>query len=262
MKKLGGARRHDGRRPPQAPLGRDEVALDLHPPQARLEGRGQRALEEFKPPLPLVGSGPYTVTKWNPDGTTVLERNPYFRRANSGPQRVLMTYYGDRNAGRHRSRAEPARRDAERTRSTCRTRSAAALDRRARLPARPRSASSTGSSTSLATSPRACTRASCRSRAIRTALAWAIDRTKLVQAALLGYGAPGNTQLPRSYGRLHARPLRRSTLGYHYDPARARRILDSRLEARPRRRAEQGRRARRVRARLRRRLEREAGGRR
>ena len=27
----------------------------------------------------------------------MLERNPYFRRANSGPERVLMTYYGDGN---------------------------------------------------------------------------------------------------------------------------------------------------------------------
>ena len=55
--------------------------------------------EQFAPPLPLVGSGPYTVTRWNPNGTTVLERNPYFREreSNTGPQRVLMTYYGDAN---------------------------------------------------------------------------------------------------------------------------------------------------------------------
>ena len=32
--------------------------------------------DQFSPPLPLVGSGPYTVTSWNPNGTTVLERNP------------------------------------------------------------------------------------------------------------------------------------------------------------------------------------------
>ena len=56
-----------------------------------------KSWEKFSPPLPLVGSGPYTVTRWNPNGTTVLERNPYFRRANTGPERVLMTYYGDGN---------------------------------------------------------------------------------------------------------------------------------------------------------------------
>ena len=65
-----------------------------------------------------------------------------------------------------------------------------------------------------------------RSRAIRTALAWAIDRPKLVQAAVLGYGAPGNTQLPRSYGGFTLDLSDDPTLGYHYDPARARRILD------------------------------------
>src|SRR4029077_237544 len=51
--------------------------------------------KEFTPPLPLVGSGPYSVKRWNPSGTTVLVRNPNFRRANSGPERVLVTYYGD-----------------------------------------------------------------------------------------------------------------------------------------------------------------------
>ena len=56
-----------------------------------------KSWEKFKVPLPLVGSGPYSVTKWNPNGTTVLERNPFFRRGNSGPERVLMTFYGDGN---------------------------------------------------------------------------------------------------------------------------------------------------------------------
>jgi peptide/nickel transport system substrate-binding protein len=53
--------------------------------------------DQFAPPLPLVGSGPYTVTRWNPNGTTVLSRNPNFWGTNSGPERVLMTYYGDGN---------------------------------------------------------------------------------------------------------------------------------------------------------------------
>ena len=39
--------------------------------------------DRFVPPLPLVGSGPYTVTKWNPNGTTVMERNRYFRGHNT-----------------------------------------------------------------------------------------------------------------------------------------------------------------------------------
>ena len=63
-------------------------------------------------------------------------------------------------------------------------------------------------------------------RAIRTALAWAIDRPKLVEAALFGFGAPGNTQLARSYGRYTLDLSNDAKLGYRYDPAKARRILD------------------------------------
>ena len=109
--------------------------------------------ETFKPPLPLVGSGPYTVTSWNPDGTTVMTRNPFFRRAASdtGPQRVLMTYYGDGNGAVTRPRAEPPRRDAERHARRPERAAAAAHGRRARLPLARRSGSSTGSSTSRRT---------------------------------------------------------------------------------------------------------------
>ena len=47
-----------------------------------------------------------------------------------------------------------------------------------------------------------------------------------MQASLLGYGAPGNTQLSRSYGRFTLDLSDDPNLGYHYDPARARRILE------------------------------------
>ena len=65
-----------------------------------------------------------------------------------------------------------------------------------------------------------------RSRAIRVALAWAIDRSALVQAALQGYGAPGNTQLSRNYGAYTLDLSKDPVLGYHYDPEKAKRILD------------------------------------
>jgi peptide/nickel transport system substrate-binding protein len=64
-------------------------------------------------------------------------------------------------------------------------------------------------------------------RAIRTALAWSMDRSKLVQASLSGYGAPGNTQLSRSYGPFTLDLSKDPKLGYHYDPARARSILEA-----------------------------------
>ena len=184
--------------------------------------------ETFKPPLPLVGSGPYVVTSWNPDGTTVMTRNRFFRRAASvtGPQRVLMTYYGDGNGAvtdlvRNRLDVMPS--------DTFGVQNARRLQR-------------TGGVRVFRSPPlgfeywvfnlapnvtsRVHTRV-IRSPAIRRALAWAIDRQKLVTASLFGYGSPGNTQLPRSYGRFSLDLSGDAQLGYHYNPVRARRILDA-----------------------------------
>jgi peptide/nickel transport system substrate-binding protein len=181
--------------------------------------------KNFRPPLPLVGSGPYTVTRWDPNGTTELMRNPNFRRGNGGPQRVLMTYYGDPHG---------AVTDLEQNRLDVMP--SATLD--------PPDAQLLQRATGVHVfqspaigleywvfnlarnvTPRVHAEV-VRSRAIRAALAWAIDRSKLVQASLLGYGSPGNTQLPRSYGDFSLDLSDDPTLGYHYDPARARRILD------------------------------------
>jgi peptide/nickel transport system substrate-binding protein len=165
------------------------------------------------------------VTKWNPNGTTVLERNPFFRRANHGPRRVLMTFYGDPHG---------AVTDLEQNRLDVMP--SATLD----PPDAHRLQRATGVRVfqSPATgleywvfnlAPNVASRVHksvVQSRAIRTALAWAIDRSKLVETALLGYGIPGNTQLPRSYGRFTLDLANDPTLGFHYDPARARRILE------------------------------------
>jgi peptide/nickel transport system substrate-binding protein len=181
--------------------------------------------EEFKPPLPLVGSGPYTVTSWKPNGTTVMERNPYFREANSGPQRVLMTYYGDENG---------AVTDLEQNRLDVMP--ADTLN----APDVPRLERTSGvhvyHSPAIGLeywvfnlAPRVTSRVHkevVRSRAVRVALAWAIDRSALVKAALQGYGAPGNTQLSRNYGEYTLDLSKDPVLGYHYDPEKAKRILD------------------------------------
>ena len=181
----------------------------------------------FKVPLPLVGSGPYTVTRWNPNGTTELRRNPYFRRAKSvtGPTRVLMTYYGDRNgavAALEQNRLDALPSDTLDVQSARRLQRASGV-RVYRSPP-------VGLEYwvfNLSSSPTARVHSKVvKSRAIRTALAWAIDRSKLVTASLFGYGTPGNTQLPRSYGRFTLDLSDDPVLGYHYDPERARRILE------------------------------------
>lgn len=182
--------------------------------------------DRFSPKLPLVGSGPYTVTRWNPDGTTVMKRNPHFWRTNTGPERVLMTYY--RNAKRAVTDLEQNRLDVLPS-DTLDGSDVKRLER----------ASGVHVYHSPAIgleywvfnlAPRVTTRVHksvVQSKAIRTALAWAIDRSKLVQASLLGYGAPGNSQLSRSYGRFSVDLSKDPVVGYHYDPTHARQILDA-----------------------------------
>ena len=182
--------------------------------------------DRYVPKLPLVGSGPYTVTKWNANGTTVLERNPYFRGKNTGPDRVLMTYYGDSNGAvtdLEQNRLDVLPSDTLDGPDVKRLERASGV-RVYHSPAigfeywvfnlAPRVASRVHKSV-------------VQDKAIRQALAWAIDRGKLVQASLLGYGAPGNTQLSRNYGRFRLDLSADPVLGYTYDPRHARQILDA-----------------------------------
>jgi peptide/nickel transport system substrate-binding protein len=191
------------------------------------EGADTENWRAYRPKVPLVGSGPYIVTRWRPDGTTVMERNPYFhlRRANTGPDRVLMTYYGDGSG---------AVRDLEQNRldvmpsDTLDVPDAQRLQRASgvRVYRSPPLGLEYWVFNLAPTVTSRVHKSVVQSRAIRTALAWAIDRSRLVQAALLGYGTPGNTQVSRSYGRFSLDLSQDPVLGYHYDPQRARRILD------------------------------------
>jgi peptide/nickel transport system substrate-binding protein len=182
--------------------------------------------DRFVPPRPLVGSGPYIVTKWNPNGTTVMVRNPHFRGQNTGPERVLMTYYGDGNGAvtdliQNRLDVMPSDtldgadvKRLERT-SDVRVYHSPAIGLEYWV---------------FDLAPRVTKRVHkdvVQNQAIRTALAWAIDRQKLVKASLLGYGTAGNTQLSRSYGHFTLDLSKDPVYGYHYDPSRARHILDA-----------------------------------
>jgi ABC-type transport system substrate-binding protein len=160
----------------------------------------------------------------NQNGTTVMKRNPYFRGANTGPERVLMTYYDDENR---------AVRDLEQNRldvmpsGTLNAPDVRRLERTSGVHVYHSPAMGLEYwffDLARHVAPRV-HKAVVRDRAIRTALAWAIDRSRLVQASLLGYGAPGNTQLSRTYGAFTLDLSKDPMLGYHYDPERARRIL-------------------------------------
>jgi peptide/nickel transport system substrate-binding protein len=182
--------------------------------------------DRYVPKLPLVGSGPYIVTKWNPNGTTVMVRNRYFRGTNTGPDRVLMTYYGDSNG---------AVTDLEQNRldvlpsDTLDGPDVKRLERTSGV--RVYHSPSIGFEYWVFNMAKHVTsrvhKSVIQDKAIRQGLAWAIDRGKLVQASLLGYGAPGNTQLSRNYGRFTLDLSDDPVLGYKYDPQHARQILEA-----------------------------------
>ena len=216
------------------PLGRDGVALDLHPPEARLEGgRHRRTGSSSSPPLPLVGSGPYTVTSWNPNGTTVMERNPHFRGAQHRARARADDLLRRQQRRGHRPRAEPAGRDAERHARRARRAAARAHERRARLPLagdrprvlglQPRSARDLARAQGASSGP------------ARSARRWPGRSTarKLVQAALLGLRSARQhaalAQLRRASRSTSRRiPCSATTT----TPRSARRILDAgRLES-------------------------------
>jgi peptide/nickel transport system substrate-binding protein len=195
-------------------------------PEHAWKAADTKSWEQFAPPLPLVGSGPYTVTRWDPNGTTVLVRNRFFRdrEQNTGPQRVLMTYYGTGDGAV--SDLEQNRLDVMPS-DTLDVQNAQRLQRTSGV--RVFQSPAMGLeywvfNLAARVGPRV-HKAVVQDRAVRTALAWAIDRSKLVQASLYGYGAPGNTQLSRGYGRFTLDLSNDPKLGYHYDPARARQIL-------------------------------------
>jgi peptide/nickel transport system substrate-binding protein len=181
----------------------------------------------YVPPVPLVGSGPYTVTTWHANGTTVLERNRFFRgETTSGPERVLMTFYRDKNRAvtdlaQNRLDVLPS--------DTADGSDVKRLERTSGV--RVYQSPAIGFEYWVFNMARRVNsrvhKSVVQSKAIRQALAWAIDRTKLVQASLLGYGAPGNTQLSRNYGRFRLDLSTDPVLGYTYDPGRARQILDA-----------------------------------
>jgi peptide/nickel transport system substrate-binding protein len=56
-----------------------------------------KQLDKIAWPLPSVTTGPYQITSWNKDGTSVLTANPRFRGPKPVVQRVLITHYSNQD---------------------------------------------------------------------------------------------------------------------------------------------------------------------
>ena len=246
------ARRPDGHRPAQVPVGRDGVALDLHPPGARLEEGRDEEVGPVLPAPPAGGIRPVQGHQVEPQRHhSVGAKPPLLGHQHRSRARAHDLLRRQQRRG-HGPRAEPAGRDAERHAGRAGREAARAHERGARLPLaghRPRV---------LGLQPRPA-RDVARARRRRAGPrdpqgAGLGDRPPQARAG----SAPGlrSTRQHAALAQLralHARPLEGSRARLRLRPgAREAHPRRRGLEARARRRAQQGGRARLVRARLRR----------
>jgi peptide/nickel transport system substrate-binding protein len=181
-------------------------------------------LDKFQPPIPMVGSGPWIVSAYSPKGTTIMTRNPNFFEGAKGPDRLLFILYRTKD-----SMAQDI-----------------GLDRLdVMYVADPSQYQTLASNKSLQRfrspgfsflywvfnqSPNAAPGVHTKvvqDLAIRRALSYGLDRKKIVDTVLRGLGTRGNAILSPAYTRWYTDFSKDPQLGYAYDPAKARQILDA-----------------------------------
>ncbi len=176
----------------------------------------------YDPKLPLVGSGPYVVTDFEPNRITTMEQEPELPGAGAEVRRDPvhpLRQPGRGRAGppgrrgRHgpggvRRRLRPARRPAQHRHASRRPRR---RTRRWRSTAARRSSARTRSTTRPIQDP-----------AIRQATAYAVDRERINEIAARGTSFPAHGILPSFYKSFYEVPAQ----DYPYDPEKAKQILD------------------------------------
>jgi peptide/nickel transport system substrate-binding protein len=190
-------------------------------------------MSDFAPCCPIVGTGPFTITTYDPKGTTILTPNPYFWGPKGEIERILMIKYGDKEAQLRDIKLNQL--DAVMSGDTT------WIDGIAEDPSLQAWAIPTPGFTSIAFNmcppgggdPRnTCTGPAedvrwqvVQDDAIRHALAWAIDRQDLVDTIYNGQAVAGNGFISPFYARYYQSYADDPEIGYHFDPARARQIL-------------------------------------
>ena len=139
-----------------------------------------------------------------------------------------MTYYGERQRGRRATSRRTASTCCRATRSTCRTPGGCSARRGVHVYQLAARSGLEYWVFNLAPRRhlRACTKRSSEPRHPHGAGVGDRPLASSCRQRCSGYGAPGNTQLSRSYGRVLARPLEGSDARLPLRPGRARRILD------------------------------------
>jgi peptide/nickel transport system substrate-binding protein len=192
-----------------------------------------KKIANFDPCCPMVGTGPYTIDKLDPKGTTILRPNPYFWGPKPKVQRILMIKYGEK---------EGQLRDIKLNQlDAIMFGDAKWLTDVRKDPNLKSWAIPTPGFKSIAFNmcppggggpKNTCTGPApgvhwqvVQDKAIRQALAWSIDRDDLVRTVFSGQAASGNGLISPFYKRYFEDYSSDPQVGYSFQPVKARQIL-------------------------------------
>ena len=178
----------------------------------------------------IIGTGPFMATKVDKGGTTILEKNPYFYGPKGQIDRILMIKYGDKDpqlrdiklgnldailSGSLKwATAEKDNKDITTWSYPTPGFSEIAFN------------SCTGAPESLCTGVgKGVHKAVVQDPAIRHALYYALNRPEVLKTVLQGQGTVGNGLISPYFKRWYQDWSKDPTVGYQYDPAKAKQAL-------------------------------------
>jgi peptide/nickel transport system substrate-binding protein len=175
----------------------------------------------YQPDLPLVGSGPYIVTEFDPDRLLTMERNPEFRGPEPKFDEIQFIKYGNQDAVERALQLGEVDLVPEV--------SAANFDRLSTTSDIQTFKAASPAYTELAFNvcpenlcPDAERNPAVEDRAVRQAVAYAVDRDRINAIAARDTSFPGHGILPPFYKSFYQQPAD----DYPFDPEKAKQILD------------------------------------
>jgi peptide/nickel transport system substrate-binding protein len=175
----------------------------------------------YAPKLPLVGSGPYTVTDYQRGRIITMERNPNFRGAEPAFDQVQFIKYGNQDAVERALQLGEIDADVEVQSATYE----GLGDKPDITTVRSSSPSYTELSFNLCPQsycPDAKFNPAVQDRTVRQAVAYSIDRNRLNEIATRGTSFVANGMLPEFYKSFYEEPAQT----YPFDPDKANQLLD------------------------------------
>ena len=175
----------------------------------------------YQPDIPLVGSGPYVVTDFQPNRFLRMERNPDFRGPAPAYDKIEFIRYGNQDAAERALQLGNV--------DVVPEVSAAGFARLGEQPNIDTFQAASPAYTELAFNvcpPKICPDAernpAVMDRAVRQAIAYAVDRARINAIAAQDTSFPAHGILPSFYKSFYEQPAD----DYPYDPEKAKQILD------------------------------------